>query len=88
LLVGVVLAAGQHAPEQNRQLAGGRDDRLAVTAARAGAVIEGVQRARLQDRAPGGLTSAQRAPALPRLVMRPLRAGASPDWRTFGSRPK
>ena len=35
LLVGVVLAAGQHAPEQDRQFAGGRDDRLPVTAPRA-----------------------------------------------------
>src|SRR4051794_5862693 len=42
LLVGVVLATGQHAPEQDRELAGGRDDRLAVPAAGAGAVIEGV----------------------------------------------
>ena len=33
-------------------------------------------------------TSAQRAAAEPRLLIRPLRAGASPDWRTFGSRPR
>ena len=55
LLVGVVLTAREHAPEQDRELAGGRDDRLAVTAARARAVIEGVQRTGLQDDAPGGL---------------------------------
>jgi hypothetical protein len=30
--VGVVLAAGEHAPEQDRELARGRDDRLAVPA--------------------------------------------------------
>jgi hypothetical protein len=52
--VGVVLAALEHAPEQDRELAGGRDDRLAVPAPRARAVIEGVQRARLKDDAPGG----------------------------------
>ena len=50
LLVGVVLAAGEHAPEQDRELARGRDDRLAVPAAGAGAVIEGVQRPGLPDR--------------------------------------
>jgi hypothetical protein len=32
--------------------------------------------------------SAQRADADPRFEIRPLRAGASPDWRTFGSKPK
>jgi hypothetical protein len=53
--VGVVLAAGQHAPKQDRELAGGRDDRLAVAAARARAVIEGVQRPGLQHDAPGRL---------------------------------
>ena len=55
LLVGVVLAAAEHAREQDRQLAGGGDDRLAVPAAGARAVIEGVQRPRLQDHAPGRL---------------------------------
>jgi hypothetical protein len=55
LLVRVILAAGQHAPEQNRQLARGRDDRLAMPAAGTSAVIEGVQRPGLQDDAPGGL---------------------------------
>jgi len=33
-------------------------------------------------------TSAHRADADPRLEIRPERAGASPDWRTFGSRPR
>jgi hypothetical protein len=55
LLVGIVLTAGEHAPEQDAELAGGRDDRLAMAAAGAGAVIEGVQRSRLQDHAPGRL---------------------------------
>ena len=32
LVVGVVLAAGERAPEQERELAGGRDDGFAATA--------------------------------------------------------
>jgi hypothetical protein len=55
LLVGVVLAAGQHAPEQDRELAGGSDDRLAVPAAGTRALIEGVQRPRLSGHRPRGL---------------------------------
>lgn len=39
-LVGVVFAAGEHAPEQDGQLAGGRDNRFAVTPPGAGPLIE------------------------------------------------
>jgi hypothetical protein len=41
LLVGVVLAAVEQAPEQDSELAGGGDDRLAVPAAAHDALIEG-----------------------------------------------
>jgi hypothetical protein len=51
-LVGVVLAAGEHAPEQHRELAGGRDDRFAVTTPTAGAFIKCAQRTGLLDHAP------------------------------------
>jgi hypothetical protein len=53
--VGVVPAAGEHAPEQDRELPGGRHDRLAVPAPAAGALIERVQRPGLVDRGPRGL---------------------------------
>jgi len=39
-LVGVVLAVGEHAPEQDRELAGGRDDRFAVTPPGAGPLMK------------------------------------------------
>ena len=55
LLVGVVLAAGEDAPEQHRELAGGGDDRLAVSAPPPGSLIEGVQWTGLPDSSPGGL---------------------------------
>src|SRR5271169_909486 len=42
LLVGVVLLAGEQAPEQARELARGRSDRHRVTAAGADALIEGM----------------------------------------------
>jgi hypothetical protein len=55
LLVGVVLAAGENAPEQHGEFAGGRDDRLAMPAARLGARAERVPGPGLQHCAPGGL---------------------------------
>ena len=42
LLVGVVLSAGEQAPEQRGELARDGDDRLAVAAAGTQALIEGV----------------------------------------------
>ena len=70
LLVGVVLAAGEQAPEQARELARGRDDRLAVPAAGADALIERAQRAGLADGPPG-------APRPAPSARRP-----SPAWRS------
>src|SRR5215211_169578 len=55
LLVGVVLAAGEHAPEQHRELACGGDDRLAVPAARPDPQLERAQRPGLAYHAPGRL---------------------------------
>src|SRR3954451_22012262 len=52
--VGVVLAAGEHAPEQAGELAGAGDDRDLVAAAGADALIEGAQRTGLTHGAPGG----------------------------------
>ncbi len=51
-LVGVILAAGQHAPNQDRELAGGRDDRLAVTPPSAGPFIKRPQRTGLLSTPP------------------------------------
>lgn len=53
-LVGVVLATGEHAPEHDDEFAGGRDDRFAVPAPGAKALIERAQRAGLLDDAPRG----------------------------------
>jgi hypothetical protein len=53
--VGVVLAAGEQAPERAGELAGAGDDGDLVTAARADALVEGAQRAGLPDRAPACL---------------------------------
>src|SRR5271167_3739434 len=50
--VGVVLLAGEQAPEQARELSGGCHDRHRVTAARTYALIERVQRTGLADRGP------------------------------------
>jgi hypothetical protein len=47
--VGVVLAAGEHAPEQAGELAGAGDDRDLVAAAGADALVEGAQRTGLAD---------------------------------------
>jgi hypothetical protein len=88
LLVGVILASGEHAPEQDRQLARGGNDRLAVTASGAGALVERRIGPGWRATCHAASTSAQRAVADPRLEIRPLRAGASPDWRTFGSSPR
>jgi hypothetical protein len=55
LLVGVVLAAGEQTPEQDRELARRSDDGFSVAAAGADALIERVQRAGLTDSAPGRL---------------------------------
>jgi hypothetical protein len=53
LAIGVVLAAGEHAPEQAGELAGAGDDGDLVAAAGADALVEGAQRAGLTHRAPG-----------------------------------
>ena len=53
--VGVVLAAGEHAPEQAGELARGGDDGDLVAAAGADALVEGAQRAGLAHDAPGRL---------------------------------
>ena len=50
----VVLAAGEHAPEQAGELAGAGNDRDLVATAGADALIEGAQRAGLTHGAPGG----------------------------------
>jgi hypothetical protein len=55
LLVGVVLFAGQHSPEQHGEFPGGRDDRSAGSTPALGALIERVQRPGLKHRAPRGL---------------------------------
>src|SRR3954451_17169717 len=59
--VGVVLAAGEQAPEQARELAGAGDDRDLVASAGADALVEGAQRTGLTHGAPGcfdeGVTS-------------------------------
>ena len=44
LLVGVVLPAGEHAPERDRELARGGDDRPAVPTPRSDPEVEGAQR--------------------------------------------
>ena len=49
LLVSVVLAACEQAPEQDRQLARRGDDGLSVAAAGSDPLIEGAQRAGLTD---------------------------------------
>jgi hypothetical protein len=71
LLVGVVLATGEHAPEQDRQLAGAGDDRFAVPAPSSGSFVEGVQRTGLADR---GSCGARPAPSAP-MPSRALRSG-------------
>ena len=77
LLVGVVLAAGEQAPEQDRELARGRDDRLAVAAAGARCARRSAcSGPGWQTTLQAASTSAQRADAEPRLVIRPLRAGS------------
>ena len=53
--IGVVLLAREQTPEQARELARGGDDRDLVAAAGADALVEGVQRAGLADRAPARL---------------------------------
>src|SRR5215211_9306573 len=55
LLVGVVLAAAEQAPEQRRELAGGRDDGDLAAAPAADALIKRAQRAGLLDDRPGRL---------------------------------
>ena len=89
--MGVALAAAQHAPEQDRRLAGGRDDRLAVTATIAGSLIERVQRTGLQDRAPcdssraSARASSRSIFALARVI--PVSSGLTTTTRlTCGSR--
>ena len=64
LLVGVVLCAGEHAPEQDRELAGGRDDRFAVPAPSADSLVERVQRSWLMTAVQAASTSAHRAEAI------------------------
>ena len=78
--MGVVLFAGEHAPEQDGELAGDRDDRVAVPAAGRMRSIEGVQRAGLRDRVQAASTSAQRADAEPCFEIRPRAPAAEPDW--------
>jgi hypothetical protein len=53
--VGVVLLPGEQAPKQAGELARAGDDRDLVAAVAADALVEGAQRARLADHAPGGL---------------------------------
>jgi hypothetical protein len=55
LLVGVVLAAREQTPGQRRELARRSDDGLAVAAAGADPLVEGVQRAGLTDDRPGSV---------------------------------
>ena len=62
--MGVVLAAAEHVPEQDRELEGGGDDRFAVAAAGPGAVIEAVQGRRLQDAAPSGFDEPSARPPI------------------------
>jgi hypothetical protein len=70
LLVGLVLAVREQAPEQDRELARDGDDRDPVAAAGADPLIQGVQRAGLVDDRPG------------RLDERPARRGRTLLWRS------
>src|SRR3954447_26206658 len=85
---GVVLLAPEHRPEDAAELAGGGGDRDLVAAARADALIEGVQRAWGANCAPTGLDQRVSRGRGALLGDAPVAAGASPDWRIFGSRPR
>ena len=76
LAEGVVLLAGEQAPEQAGELARGGDDRDLVAAAGADALVEGAQRPGLRGpRSSSASTSACRTAAEPCLEMRPWRGG-------------
>ena len=76
----LVLFAGEHAVEEDGELARDGDDRCVVAAAGADPLVEGVHGPGLLGDERAASTSAHRARGEPCLEIRPPRAGPEPDW--------
>jgi hypothetical protein len=88
LLVGVVLAAGEHAPEQHRDLRAIATIALPCPRLASVRMLKACSGLGCSTALHAACTSARRAEADPRLEIPPLRAGCSPDCLTFGSEPR